>query len=105
MDEQDTPQMPNAGGPDGEDQAPVASVISQYVKDLSFENPNAPAIYQRQGQPKMDVQFNIGAGQVGEDVHEVVLKIEARGEIDGQVLYLVDLSYAGLFLLRNIPAE
>ncbi len=89
----------------GADNAPQANVLSQYVKDLSFENPNAPAIYQAQGQPKMDVQFNIGAAQVGEDVHEVVLKVEARGEIDGQVMYLCELSYAGLFGLRNIPVE
>ncbi|TKD51035.1 protein-export chaperone SecB [Sphingomonas baiyangensis] len=89
----------------GADDAPIANVLSQYVKDLSFENPNSPAIYQSQGQPKLDVQFNIGAAQVGEDVHEVVLKIEARGEIDGQVMYLCELSYAGLFGLRNIPAE
>ncbi|WP_448501905.1 protein-export chaperone SecB [Sphingomonas sp.] len=89
----------------GEDTAPIANVLSQYVKDLSFENPNSPAIYQAQGTPKLDVQFNIGAAQVGEEVHEVVLKIEARGEIDGQVMYLCELSYAGLFGLRNIPAE
>jgi preprotein translocase subunit SecB len=97
-----------AGEPmaNGADTAPSASVISQYVKDLSFENPNAPAIYQIQnGQPKLDVQFNIGAGQLGEGVHEVVLKIEARAEIEGRVMYLVDLSFAGLFALRNIPDE
>ncbi|WP_448658818.1 protein-export chaperone SecB [Sphingomonas sp. CJ99] len=90
----------------GADTAPAASVISQYVKDLSFENPNAPAIYQLQeGQPKLDVQFNIGASQVGDGVHEVVLKIEARAEIDGRVMYIVDLSFAGLFGLRNIPED
>lgn len=97
-----TPQEPLANG---EDSAPLANVLSQYVKDLSFENPNSPGIFQTQGTPKLDVQFNIGAGQVGEEVHEVVLKIEARGEIEGQVMYLCELSYAGLFGLRNIPAE
>lgn len=89
----------------GADTQPSANVLTQYVKDLSFENPNAPAIYQQQGQPKLDVQFNIGAAQVGDGVHEVVLKIEARAEVEGQVMYLVDLSFAGLFGLRNIPDE
>ncbi|MEP9403218.1 protein-export chaperone SecB [Sphingomonas sp. VNH70] len=104
MDEQNDAIDPQAftGGDDGQ---PAVNVITQYVKDLSFENPNAPGVYQLGGQPKLDVQFNIGAGQVGEDVHEVVLKIEARAEIEGQVMYLVDLSFAGLFGLRNIPAE
>jgi preprotein translocase subunit SecB len=105
MDEQDQGFDASAPLPNGVDDAPAANVLSQYVKDLSFENPNAPAIYQSQGAPKLDVQFNIGATQVGEDVHEVVLKVEARGEIDGRVMYLCELSYAGLFGLRNIPDE
>ena len=89
----------------GDDSQPSVNVITQYVKDLSFENPNAPGVYQLPGSPKLDVQFNIGANQVGDDVHDVVLKIEARAEIEDQVMYLVDLSFAGLFGLRNIPAE
>ncbi|HWK35252.1 protein-export chaperone SecB [Sphingomonas sp.] len=90
----------------GADTAPVAGVLSQYVKDLSFENPNAPAIYQATGAPKIDVSFNIASAQVGEDVFEVVLKIDARAENeDGQVAFVVDLSYAGLFGLRNIPDD
>jgi preprotein translocase subunit SecB len=89
----------------GADTQPQVGVLSQYVKDMSFENPNAPGIYQVQGQPKLDVQFNIGATTVGEGVHEVVLKIEARAEVEGQALYLIELSYAGLFGLRNIPDE
>ena len=89
----------------GADTQPQVGVLSQYVKDLSFENPNAPGIYQVQGQPKLDVQFNIGATTVGDGVHEVVLKIEARADVEGQALYLIELSYAGLFGLRNIPDE
>lgn len=89
----------------GADTAPVAGVLSQYVKDFSFENPNAPAIYQSQRAPAVDVQFNIGFGQASDEVYEVVLKIEVRAQMDEQVAFLVDLSYAGLFALRNIPAE
>ena len=44
----------------GDDTLPQVGVLAQYVKDLSFENPNAPAVYQWQSQPQMDVQFNIG---------------------------------------------
>lgn len=89
----------------GADTAPAAGLISQYVKDLSFENPNAPAIYQNPTAPAIDVQFAIAAAQVGEDVHEIVLRIEVKAEADGQVAFLVDLSYAALFGLRNFPAE
>jgi preprotein translocase subunit SecB len=100
MDGQDNQPLAN-----GADTAPAAGLISQYVKDLSFENPNAPAIYQKQTAPAIDVQFNIGAQQVGEEVHEVALKIEVRAQSDDQVAFIVDLTYAGLFGLRNIPEE
>ena len=89
----------------GEDTAPAVGVISQYVKDMSFENPNAPEVFQWQGQPQIDVQFNIGANQVGDDVHEVVLKIEVKATSADKVAFQVELSYAGLFGLRNIPED
>ena len=89
----------------GEDTTPAAGLISQYVKDLSFENPNAPAIYQNPAAPAIDVQFNIGTAQVGEEVHEVMLKIDVKAEAEGQTAFIVDLTYAGLFGLRNIPEE
>ncbi|CAM3038811.1 Protein-export protein SecB [Sphingomonas antarctica] len=89
----------------GQDNSPQAGVISQYVKDLSFENPNSPAVYQWQNQPNIDVQFNIGSSQLADDVYEVVLKIDVKAEAEGQVAFQVELSYAGLFGIRNVPAE
>ena len=103
----ETDNLPEFGEPvqNGEDTAPAVGVLSQYVKDLSFENPNSPAIYQNNVQPAIDVQFNIGSGKVAEDVYEVVLKVEVRAQAESQVAFLVDLSYAGLFGLRNIPED
>ncbi|GGB15888.1 protein-export protein SecB [Sphingomonas metalli] len=104
MDDLDTGASQQPLG-NGADTAPAAGLISQYVKDLSFENPNAPAIFQSQAQPAIDVQFNIGATQVADEVHEVVLKIDVRAEVDNQVAFIVDLSFAGLFGFRNVPAD
>jgi preprotein translocase subunit SecB len=87
----------------GEDNLPAVGLLSQYVKDFSFENPNAPAIYQNPTAPAIDVQFNIGSAKVGEELHEVVLKIEVRAQSDTQLAFLVDLSYAGLFGISNVP--
>jgi len=97
----------NANGPlaNGEDTGPAVGLISQYVKDLSFENPQAPAIFQNQSPPEINVQFDIAADRVGEEVHEVTLKIEVRAEIEGKVAFLAELSYAGLFGMRNLPEE
>ncbi|MBB4155115.1 preprotein translocase subunit SecB [Sphingomonas jinjuensis] len=89
----------------GADTGPSVGLISQYVKDLSFENPNAPAIYQNPNAPQIDVQFNIGVQQVADEVHEVTLKIDVKADSAGTTAFIVDLTYAGLFGLRNVPAE
>jgi preprotein translocase subunit SecB len=106
MDEQDsgagigTTPLPN-----GEDTTPAVGLISQYVKDLSFENPNAPAVFQNPQGPEINVQFDIASNQIADDAFEVTLKIEVRAENDGRVTFLVELAYAGLFGVRNVPMD
>lgn len=90
-----------APGGDG----PQVGILLQYVKDLSFENPNSPSVYQYQSQPKIDVQVNIGAQAVGDDVHEVGLKIDITATSEEGVAFKVDILYAGLFAVRNVPEE
>ena len=85
--------------------APQAATLAQYIKDLSVESPNAPAVFQWQSQPALDVQFNIMIDRVSDEVHEVVLKVEVAAKSDQGVHFLIDLSYAGLFGLRNIPED
>lgn len=91
--------------PNGADTGPAIGMISQYVKDLSFENPNAPACYQWQSVPQVDVQFNISSTPLGDEVHETVLKIEISSKRPEGTDFIVDLSYAGLFGVRNVPEE
>ena len=100
-------QGPTTGG-NGSGQnadAPQVTILAQYIKDLSVENPSAPQVYQWQVQPTLDVQFNINVQTAADDVHEVSLKIEVTARSDNGVHFVVDLSYAGLFGLRNVPAE
>lgn len=89
----------------GADNMPQIGLITQYVKDMSFENPNAPAVYQWQEQPAIDVQFNIGADRMGEDVHEVALKIEVKATTANGTAFAVELLYAALFGMRNVPED
>jgi preprotein translocase subunit SecB len=86
----------------GEDTAPAAGLISQYVKDLSVENPNAPECFQWQDAPQLDVQFNIAARPIQADVHEVQLKIQINAKAEPGVAYIIDLTYAGLIGMRNL---
>lgn len=89
----------------GADTAPAIGLITQYVKDLSFENPNAPTVYQWEGQPNIDVQFNISAQSAAEDVHEVVLKISVKATHANGTCFAVELDYAALFGMRNVPDD
>jgi preprotein translocase subunit SecB len=98
----DNNEMPAANGADA---SPQVGIIAQYVKDLSFENPNAPRSFQNQAQPQIEVNVNVQARRQGEDVFEVDLKIECIAKGDGQTAFVVDLLYSGLFGLRNIPDE
>lgn len=94
-----------APGANGADTQPVASVIAQYVKDLSVENPNAPTCFQWTDQPNVDIQFNIAAQQINDEIHEVELKITATAKMEQGNLYLIELSYCGLVGVRNLPDE
>jgi preprotein translocase subunit SecB len=81
------------------------SVLAQYIKDLSVENPSSPQVFQWQVQPTLDVQFNLNAEKVADDVHEVSIKIEVSARSENGVHFVVDLTYAGLFGVRNMPEE
>src|SRR3954470_14157897 len=97
---------PNGGGNGADDNAqPQVSIFAPYVKDLSVENPSAPEVYSWQVQPGLDVQFNLNVEGAGEGTHEVTLKFDISARSDNGVHFVVDLSYAGLFALRNVPQE
>ncbi|MFM5924077.1 MAG: protein-export chaperone SecB [Novosphingobium sp.] len=91
--------------PNGADTLPSAGLISQYVKDLSVENPNAPESFQWQDPPQIDVQFNIGAREMegtGGEVSEIELKIAISSKCQAGTAFLVELSYGGLIGMRNL---
>jgi preprotein translocase subunit SecB len=99
-------QEPSAGGNGADDNSqPQVSILAQYVKDLSVENPSAPQVYSWQVQPQLDVQFNLNVQDAGDGVHEVTLKFDISARSDNGAHFVVDLSYAGLFAIRNVPEE
>jgi preprotein translocase subunit SecB len=98
-------QEPTSGGNGADNAQPQVSVLAQYVKDLSVENPSAPQVYSWQVQPNLDVQFNLNVQGAGEGAHEVSLKFDISARSDNGVHFVVDLTYAGLFVLRNVPDE
>ena len=89
----------------GADSSPAAGLISQYIKDLSVENPNAPESYNWTQQPEIDVQVNIGSRSMDEEVHEVELKLVVTARAEAGVAFAVELAYCGLFGIRNLPDD
>ena len=98
-------QEPDAGGNGADESQPQVSILAQYVKDLSVENPSAPQVYSWQLQPQLDVQFNMSVNAAGDGAHEVALKFDISARSDNGVHFVIDLSYAGLFAIRNVPDE
>lgn len=95
----------NDAMPNGADNQPQVGFLSQYVKDLSVENPNSPKSYQLTEQPAIDVQFNIAAEKVGDGVTEVSLKAVLTAKAGDTTLYIVDLTYSGLIGIRNLSED
>lgn len=76
----------------------------QFVKDLSFENPNAPlSLIAPKSRPEIHVNVDINAKTLQDTAYEVALNVSARASADGNQLFLADLTYAGVFNLINIP--
>lgn len=96
-----------AEGAAGADNIPQVSVLAQYVKDLSFENPNAPQSLQNAAgnQPRIEVNVNVGVRRVAEEAFEVDLRVEAIARQDAMKAFQVELVYSGVFGLKNVPEE
>jgi preprotein translocase subunit SecB len=88
------------------DTAPSLNALAQYAKDFSFENPNAPRSLQPQQQgPQINLQVNVNAKQLAQDDFEVELILNGDAKVNDDVLFAFELTYAGVFRVRNIPQE
>ena len=85
---------------------PSIGVVAQYVKDLSFENPTAPeSLKPRAKPPEINVSVGVQPRNAGGEAYEVELRVEARGVDGGETLFAIELVYAGLFRIQNLPQE
>ncbi len=92
------------GGPP-EDAIPQLNVVAQYIKDFSFENPNAPASLTPGEPPEIGIQINVIANPASDTEIEVVLKLDGKAEHAGKLMFRFELEYAGVFRIRNVPPE
>jgi preprotein translocase subunit SecB len=97
-----------AAGPAPGAAQPQLNVLAQYVKDLSFENPNAPGALQpnQQQQPAINIQVAVNANPMTNTDIEVVLKIDGKAELpNNKLLFGFELAYGGVFRIQNVPQE
>ena len=93
------------GGPAGEN-VPQLSVVAQYIKDFSFENPNSPqSLAPKQEPPQINIQINVGAQPLSDTDIEVVLDLQGKAENAGALMFNFELKFGGVFRIRNVPQE
>ena len=99
-------ENPAGNGAQPDSSAPSLNALAQYAKDFSFENPNAPrSLTPQQQQPQIGIQVNVNAKQMADSDYEVDLTLEGDAKIGTEVLFAFELTYSGVFRLRNIPQE
>jgi preprotein translocase subunit SecB len=84
---------------------PVFQIQRVYLKDVSLEQPNSPAILLNQEQPAVDIQLGVEAAPVTDGMFEVVVTATVQAKIGDKTMFLVEAKQAGIFELRNMPAE
>ena len=90
------PQMP----------VPQIGILTQYVKDFSFENPNAPrSLAPSTQQPAININIAVEAAPLAATDVEVTLRLEGKAESQGMLLFGFELLYSGVFRIQNVPPE
>lgn len=87
------------------EETPVFQIQRVYLKDLSLEQPNSPAILLEQEQPSVDIQLGVEATPVVEGVFEVAVTATVQTKIKDKTVFLVEAKQAGIFEIRNVPED
>jgi len=86
--------------------APSLNILTQYTKDLSFENPGAPRSLQaRDGAPAININVNVNANPISGSDFDVVLTLNAEAKDGDKVLFVAELTYGGVFRITGFPQE
>lgn len=101
----ETPPSNGNGAAPAPGSAPSFVVLAQYLKDLSFESPRAPASFQNSTPPQIDVNVDVNARPIGTDQYEVELSVSAKAQQNNELIFIVEATYAGAFEIKNLPQE
>jgi preprotein translocase subunit SecB len=102
----ESPETPTSGAPADQTNPPRLTILSQYIKDLSFENPRAPQSLQpNQARPEVQIRVDVRAQPVEAERYEVSLQLHVDAKAGDETAFMVELTYGGVFGLLNIPQD
>lgn len=84
---------------------PMFSIEKVFVKDISLEIPNAPQVFLEREAPTVDIQLHHNSSQVDEGVYQTILTVTVTAKVKDKTMFLVEVGQAGVFVVRNIPAQ
>ena len=88
-----------------QNEQPVFQIQRVYLKDMSLEQPNSPAIFLEQESPNIEVAVDVGAETLADGIYEATVTITLTAKVKDKIAFLVEGKQAGIFEARNIPAE
>ncbi|NQZ82886.1 MAG: protein-export chaperone SecB [Colwellia sp.] len=86
-----------------EQATPQFAIQRVYTKDVSFETPNSPAIFQKEWKPEVKLDIDTRSAKLSDDTYEVVLSLTVTATVEGQTAFLAEVQQAGVFTIGNLP--
>ena len=96
-------EVQNGAAQGAEQATPQFAIQRVYTKDVSFETPNSPAIFQKEWKPDIKLDLDTRSNKLAEDTYEVVLAVTVTATIEGQTAFLAEVQQAGIFTIGNLP--
>ncbi len=93
----------NPAGEAAQAEAPQFAIQRVYTKDVSFETPNSPAIFQKEWKPEIKLDLDTRSNKLADDTYEVVLAVTVTATVEGQTAFLAEVQQAGIFTIGNLP--
>ncbi|WP_371187699.1 protein-export chaperone SecB [Thalassotalea maritima] len=96
-------QNPATNGADEQQAQPQFAIQRVYTKDVSFETPSSPAIFQKEWQPEVKLDIDTRSKKLADDMYEVVLALTVTSKLGEEVAFLCEVQQAGIFTVANMP--
>lgn len=99
-------EQQTVGAENAQQQEPQFAIQRIYVKDISFEAPNSPAVFRKEWNPNIHVDMNVANNKLEDNLYEVVLTLTVKNTIEEETAFLCEVAQAGIFSIgQEIPEE